>query len=359
MEVTRKTKVEIIWNGKDVSNDVSEFLSSVTYTDREEEMSDDVTLTFDNSGGQWLEDWYPQEGDTIAVKIGYNDKMLDCGLFEVDEITISGTPDVIDVKTIAAGATKAIRTRNCKAFENQTLKQIAKYFCTKYGFELIDTSSMLNQINLDRKTQENKTDLAFLSELSSEYGFIFSIRGNKMIFISYYDLDNMDAIKDIDKTDVSSYSITQKLYDTYASAEFKSRNPKKGKVIKKVVQETTLQGDSNNVLVVKNAGRDTQNAGAKAFAGIWNKNKMKQTADISMDGDPELVSGISFNLTGLGLGSGKYHILKSTHTISDSGYTTDLEVRKTGTIPKPKRIPKTVSNKKKKTSQLTGSLQDA
>jgi len=359
-EIARKGVVKIIWNGKDITTDVSKYISSISYTDHEEGMSDEATFTFDNSTQIWSEDWYPTQGDTIELYMGYNDKIFKCGLFEVDEIVLAGPPNTIEIKTIAAGITKALRTRNNHAFEAQTLRQIALYFCNKHGFTLVDNSSLMSQINVERKTQENKTDLAFLSEIAKEYGLIFSLRGSKLQFTSYYDLDNAEATKDIDVTNMGSYSIKEKTYDTYASAEFVARNKKKGKIVKSTVTAVSLNGNITvkDVYKTKGSGKNTQQGERKNYAGLWNKNKFKQTCTVNgMEGDPELEAGINFNLTGIGLGSGKYHLVSTTHTISgDSAYTMDLDMRKTGTIPKAKRVPKIGGTKaKKKKKKSTGS----
>jgi hypothetical protein len=55
-----------------------------------------------------------------------------------------------------------------------------------------------------------------------------------------------------------------------------------------------------------------------------------------------LVAGINFDLTGMGVAiSGQYHIPVSTHVVSgDGAYTTSLEIRQTGSIPKPRAVPK-------------------
>src|SRR5574343_576709 len=169
-ETARKAAVVILWNKKNITSKISQYVQSVKYTDHEEEASAEVELVLDNTSGIWFEDWYPTEGDTLQIKMGYADKMLDSGLFEVDDITLSGMPDIITIKALSAGISKALRTRNNKAFEECSLKHIAQYFCKKHGFTLVDGSNMLSQINLDRKTQENKTDLAFLSEIAKEYG---------------------------------------------------------------------------------------------------------------------------------------------------------------------------------------------
>lgn len=353
MGIARQGIVKVLWNTKDVSTEVQSYLSSVTFTDHEEGAADECEFTFDNESGIWSNDWYPVQGDTLHVYIGYDGSLMDCGLFEVDEITLSGTPDVIEVKAISAGFTTALRSRNNKAFEAQTLKQIAKYFCKKHGLTLVDDTNMLSQINLERKTQENETDLHFLSEIAKEYGFLFSIKGTKLVFVSYYALDNANAIKDVDKSTISSYSFTEKCYDTYAAGKISKRNPKTGK---------NVQWNAKNVLTSKQTDvalfsghvSNTKQAEAKVAGGLWNKNKFKQTGTLSgLIGDPELRAGVNFNSTGFGLASGKYHITTATHTVDgNGGYLMDLEIRKTGTVPKPKRVPKTSTKTTKSTKDI-------
>lgn len=339
-EIAIQPYFRILWNSKDITTDLKAFNSAVTYTDHEEGASDDVQIDLDNGEGLWSNDWYPSEGDTLELFIGYTDKLVSTGLFQVDELTLTGPPDQISIKAISSFISKSLRTKNNKAFEAQTLKQIAQYFCTKHGLSLVDeTGSMLSQIYLDRKTQEDKTDLQFLAELATEYGFIFSVKGDKLVFTSYYNLDNAPAVKDISVKQIGSYSLTEKTYDTYASSTIVKRVSRK----KSLIDDT--QEDILNTTADKQVHRghveNAKQAEIVNKSGLWNKNRFKQAGSINdLPGDPELVAGINFNLTGIGQSSGTYHIVKSIHTISgDGAYTTSLEVRRTGTIPKPKRVP--------------------
>jgi phage protein D len=355
METARKPTAILFLNKKDITNSVQQYLSSVTYTNHEEEATDEISLVLDNTSGIWLEEWYPTEGDTLQLYIGYQDKQVDSGLFEIDDITLSGMPDQITVKAIAAGTSKALRTRNNKAFEEQTLRQIAKYFCKKHGFTLIDGSHMLAQIWLDRKTQENKTDLAFLSDLAKEYGFMFTVKGSKMVFISYHDLEETPSVCEIDKTQVSSYELNEKTYDTYASGSIRHRNPRKGLI--EYSAENVLETNRTDKKIFTGHVSSKGQAEAKVKGGLWNKNKYRQSGTIVLPGEPLLIAGNNFDFTGMGMGSGKYHIPTSTHSIDSSGgYTTALEIRKTGTIPRPKRVPRVTQPKPTTTETAFDSL---
>lgn len=353
MEITKQAIVKVIWNKKDITADISKYIVSITYTDHEEGFADDISITCDNSTNIWFEDWYPAEGDTIELFMGYQNRLINCGLFEVDEITLSGTPDTIEIKAISAGISKSLRTKNSKAFENLTLRQIALYFANKHGFKLIDTSnSMLNQINLDRKTQEDKTDMLFLSELAKEYGFLFNIKGDKLIFISYFDLDNTDSIKEIDKTDISNYSLTDKTSGIAKKGLIKQTDPKTGNTVQWEAVDI-IETKKTDVELFKGTVKTKAEAEAKVKGGLWNKNKFKQHGSINgLEGEPSLIAGVNFDLTGFGLGSGKYHIVTSSHTISGGSiYTTDLEIRKCGTLEKPKRVPKEVKEETQSTEE--------
>lgn len=68
-------------------------------------------------------------------------------------------------------------------------------------------------------------------------------------------------------------------------------------------------------------------ATAKATAALAAANRVVADGSLSLVGDPTLVAGRTIELTGMGRLSGRFLILDSTHRLSRSGYTTELEVR--------------------------------
>ncbi len=333
METLKQNIAQISINGKNVTEDVTPYLSRLNYTDRVEAESDDITLTFEDTEGHWQNGWYPQQGDTLTVTIGTYGNPLDCGLFEIDEIEFDFPPDTVTIKAIGASISKAMRTHNSKAFEKQTLKQIAQFFATKHGLKLTGNTSELQKIEIERKTQDRQTDLAFLSGLAKEYGIVFSVRGNQLVFIDIDELEKQPAVLTIHKNELSKARFTDKTSQIFGAAVVSTRNMKSNQVHRWKITPPEEKGGKGTLtndtwlgnITVEN---DTQ-AQAKAKGGLKNKNKDKITGSITVEGNIKLVAGINIELADIGEFSGKWHVISSSHSIDNSGgYTTDASIRK-------------------------------
>lgn len=322
--------MEITIAGKNVTGDVSPYLSKLTYSDKEEAESDDVSLDFEDTAGKWQSSWCPQQGDTLQVQlISAAGDALDCGLFEVDEIELELPPDMLSVKAIAAAVTQGLRTKNSKAFEKQSLRKIAQYFADKHNLKLVGNTSSLQKIEIDRKTQDRQTDLSFLQGLAREYGLIFSIRGNQLVFIDMDELDKQPSVMAIDRAQMNKARFRDKTSEVYASATVKVRNTKANAVssAKWSIKQST--GGELDELTINEKAENDQQAQARAKGALKNQNKDKITGSFTVPGNTKLVAGVNIDLTGIGAFSGKWHIVSSTHSVEPSGgYTTDVSLRK-------------------------------
>lgn len=322
----RQIAFEVLYNNRNITTDISPFVTSISYTDKTEGESDTIEIQVDDTDGLWRADWYPAKGDTLEVKIGYTDLLLPCGKFEIDEIEISGAPDTVRIMGLATGTQPALRTRNNSAHENKTLAEIANTIAGKHGLTVQGT---IENIRINRATQYRETDLAFLRKISYKYGHIFSIRGNALIFQTIYEIEGTDGVTTIDRTDLTRYSLKDKTSETYKAAEVKYHDP----VEKKVVTHTenaTATDTAGDTLVLQCKAENPTQAQSQAKAALHRANTRRQSGSLSMPGNPLIVSGNNFNLTGMGVISGKYHIEESSHQISRGGYTTDATVKKVG-----------------------------
>lgn len=328
MEKIKKILVEISISGTNVTGDVSPYLSKISYTDKLEEESDSIDLTFDDVSKLWQTSWFPQKGDTLNVKMGFVGNLLDCGTFEIDEIEFDTPPDTLTIRALATSITKSLRTRNSKAFEKQTLIEIAQYFANKHSLKIVGNTTELQKIEIERKTQENQTDLGFLSAIAKEYGFVFSIRAGKLIFIDITELEKTAAALSFTPADLSKCTLKDKTSQTYGNAVIAKRNARTNTVTKYKIEASENENEADTLVINGNIDNDEQ-AQARARGELKEKNKDKTTGSLSIEGNPQTVAGININLTGFGHFSGKWHVTETRHTVdAQGGYTTDAAIRK-------------------------------
>ena len=114
---------ELFYDKKNITKDVSPYVTSIEYTDVEHGESDELLISFEDSENLWQGAWIPSKGDCLSAYIGYEaEKLLNCGTFEIDELEYYTPPDVITVKGLATGIKKPLRQKNSQGYENKTLK---------------------------------------------------------------------------------------------------------------------------------------------------------------------------------------------------------------------------------------------
>lgn len=313
---------ELFYEKKNITNDVSPYVTSINYTDAEKGESDEIEITFEDSDKLWQSAWIPSKGDSLRLYLGYtNSQLLNCGIFEIDELNFETPPDEIIVKGLATGIKKPLRQKNSVGYENKTLKQIAQEIANKHNLTLVGTVA---DIKVDRITQNKERDLTFLSKLAEQYGYIFKIAENNLVFYSVETLKNNKANIILYKSDLSRISLHEKTSQKYKSVQVSYFDPKKKKTLTASAKnDSVVKGD---VLKITTRCSSKQQAILKAKSALGTSNT-KIDGNIDLIGNPNLVAGLNIELKDLGHFSGKYHITQAKHSFDrNNGYTTSLEV---------------------------------
>ena len=314
---------KIEYNQKDITKDVSNQVLNIEYTDYEHGQSDEITITFDDTQKLWQSSWIPSKGDSLRVFIGYEgEKLLNCGIFEIDEIEFATPPDTLTVKALATGITKALRQNNSVAYENKTLKQIASEIAQKHSLTLVGE---IVDVRVERITQNQERDLTFLKKLAEQYGYIFKIAEGNLVFYKTEKLTGADAAKILYRTDLTRITLSEKTSKNYKAVTVSYHNPKTGKKITATAKnEKCVKGDT---LKITERCENKQQALLKAKAALAKGNNTIE-GSIDLVGTPNLIAGLNIELKDLGYFSGKYHITQTRHFIDrTSGYRTSLEVK--------------------------------
>lgn len=370
------------FNSKDITEDISGDLISVEYTGNTAGESDEVSITVDDRELKWQNDWYPDKNTTVELSIGYEGLTFNCGVFKIDQIELSGPPDTVSIRGIAAAFDKKLRTKNNYAHEGKTLKEIVNTVAQSLGYTV---EGNISSIKFDRVTQSNETDISFLRRLADMYGYYFSVRGTVIIFTPETEIDGKEPVLEIDRLDCSGYSFTNKSAGTHKSAKVNHRNPSTGEDIEgsadwgsmvdellppqlggvtkflKNNAQTSVQGsparktvraaqapeyrekiidtEPESADVLKDTGEDelrlivkaenTQQAEVMAKAALYKGNKATSDVSVTVAGNPMLVEGNTVMLSGFGKFSGKYTISRAVHTKTRTGgYTCRLNMQR-------------------------------
>jgi hypothetical protein len=110
--LARRTEIAVKIDGVDVSADMNKYLISMSYTDNEEDKTDDLQISLDDREGIWLTDWLTadEKGATVSAVIlqknwesDGKDRVLECGEFSIDSLDGSGSPATTAIKATCTG----------------------------------------------------------------------------------------------------------------------------------------------------------------------------------------------------------------------------------------------------------------
>lgn len=259
------------------------------------------------------------------------DRHLDCGQFELDSVDCSGPPSVISIKGTSLPYNRALRQmKKSRSWESYTLRGIAEEMASNSGMTCMFSSS--NNPSYRRVEQIATSDIAFLQSLCNRAGASLKITNNIIVIFDQEEYESKDAVRVIKKGDgtYSKWKLGSGEADTkYASCRVSYTDPKTGEVIEAVAYADGYDenDEGNQQYEVVEKVDSIAEAQERALKHLRLKNKYEYTASFTFPGDPTLLAGNTVELNGWGAWDGKYIIKQAKHTVSKSGYTTQIVLR--------------------------------
>jgi len=325
---------------KDITDDITNQVLSVSYTDQRHGKADDINITIEDSDGKWKDSWYPEKGDKITLTIGYKglvpisipflggDK-LECGEFEIDQMTISGPPDIISIKGTSISLTSDIKTIRTVSYppkgsplDKIPLMQIVNSVAMSSGL-MVHPKNVIDTMSL--KINQNKSNAEFLLDLAEQTGHIFLIRNGLVVFTKKDETELFPPVGTLTRKDVISYSMSDSTHGIYKKCVVSYDEL----YTKKKITVTAENKDSptDNILKIEKPFANEAEAKKYAESQLGNKSPAKK-ASFTIPGNHKMVAGANILVDGFGHLDDKYRIESSTHSINrSSGYTTVLEVK--------------------------------
>jgi len=317
---------QVTWAGKDVSVTITPYVLSMTYIDHVHGESDELDLELEDIGGGWKDGWYPQKGDRLTVRIGYKGlPLMDCGDFEIEEFEVKGPPDTAHVRALATGVTKSLRTRNSKAYEGRSLRDIAQDIAARHGLTVVGD---VPDTRFSRVTQNQERDLGFLKRVAEEYGQVFTVKGDQLIFMERSNLAERAPSVTLSRRDLKSYSLRDKGLTTFKQARACYDDPWEKTTHEGWAQGAGEDGIGDSIKLTRRA-QGADHARMQAQAALDKANEARFEGTLEVVGNPALVAGNTVAVAGLGKLSGTYLVYSSRHKCSPGGgYTTEIEIRR-------------------------------
>ncbi len=260
-----------------------------------------------------------------------NDKVLDCGQFELDSVEADGPPSTIAIKGTALPFSSQVRqTKKSKAWEAYTLSRIANEIASANGMTCMYESA--TDPYYSRVEQVTMSDIAFLQQLCKNAGISLKVSNNIIILFDQATYEAKPAVFTIKRGSGTylKYKLrTGEADKKYAKCRVSYVNPATGETIQATAyaEDYNPKDKKNQTLEITAKVSSIGEAQALANKMLRLKNKYEYTATFTLPGNPDLVAGVTVMLSGWGAWDGKYIISQAKHTIGKSGYTTQIRLR--------------------------------
>ena len=322
----RSAAVRVIFKGTNITEDIRPYFKSLSYTDNEEDECDNLSLTLQDRDGVWLESWAMEAvmGAAASNKIAASiirrnwggkgeEETLDCGEFELDSVTVSGPPSVVNLSAVSLPYAEPIRqTVLNREWEAYNLSGIAAEVAGKGGLSL----SYLSETDpyFEREEQFRTSDIAFLSVLCHENGLSLKVTDGELVIFDQPTFEAAASIGTIRRGDGSykTYSLeTGEAKTQYASCRVRYNHPDKG-----LIEGTFDNPDAKTAQVLEKWIRVESESEAidSAKALLRLANKFEHEASFTMPGNPIYCAGMTVDLERFGAWDGKYIIRQAVHT---------------------------------------------
>lgn len=317
----RRVIVEIIYEHKNITNDLAPYLKDISFSEPASGAADDFQIVVDDKKRLWQGDWHPIKGDRISAVLKAENWIKDgetieypCGLFEIDEITLDGSAtsgDTAQIKALSTFTKGKLREPKTKGWEKIKLKTIAEEVAMKNEITLVYETEW-NPL-FDRKDQREQSDLAFLLGLCQEAGLCLKVLGDKLVIFDEADYEKKDPICTIERgiDDIESFSFVSQTAGIYKAAEVSYTQGEKKKTISGRAGAKDVTS-TDQILKINQKVDSQAEADRLALKELREANRKQTTGSLGLRWRP-LSAGQTIVVKGWGAYDGKYFIDKTSH----------------------------------------------
>lgn len=317
MSSGRRATVGTVYGGSNVTRFLSKCMESFSYTDVASGESDSIALSL--MDGAWSQGWFPGKGDRIANVCLFTNWeaegdswILNCGNFEVDDISISGKPRTLTIGGTSIPMEQAFNAEErTKTWEDVTLQEVGMEIAARSGIALYyDAGS----IPIKAKEQNEQTDCKFLYSLCQQYGLAMKVFYDRIIIFDETAYEARASVATLSERDfINNWNFNTTLSGTYTGAKLSYSDPGTGK------DHMVEVGIGPRILKINKEADSAEDARKKALAELNNANKKTTIFSGTVRARKDLVAGACITLTDFGVPDGKYYLDKVVTKVTGKG----------------------------------------
>ncbi|EET0591735.1 phage late control D family protein [Escherichia coli] len=346
-------------NSKDITSNFSDRLISLTMTDNRGFEADQLDIELDDTDGK-VE--LPLRGAVLTLWLGWQGfALLNKGDFTVDEIEHRGAPDTLTIRARSADFRGTLNSRREESWHDTTLGELVSTIAKRNKLTA-SVADSLKKIPVPHIDQSQESDAVFLTRLADRNGATVSVKAGKLLFLKAGSATTASGkpIPQMTLTrgdgDRHQFSIADRGAYTGVTARWlhtKDPKPKKVKVKRKPkekhlralehpkAKKTKAQkepearegeymaGEADNVLALTTVYASKAQA-MRAAQAKWDK-LQRGVAEFSITlalGRADLFPETPVRVSGFKrvIDEQSWLISKVTHNMSNSGFTTGLEL---------------------------------
>lgn len=324
----RQSSVTVLYNGKDITKTITDYIEGFTYVDNASGTADTVTLNLNNKSGKWSGSWIPIQGDFVETTINLtnwkkegDNRKFNCGYFLIDDLSFSGPPSMASIGGITTPINTDFNvTKKSKTWKKTSVKGILSEIAKKAGIGLFFSGQ---DYPVEELEQSNQEDVSFAFNLCSSYNLAMKLYNKKIVVFDSIEYEKKKASLSIDRSETESWSAKKGMTRAYdgVSISYTDSNKNQTLTYKFMLKE------GSRILKLNETAESLQDAEIKAKAALLEHNRQCQTMSVKVRGDTKYISSKCANMTGFGKLDGKYYVDSVTHERTPgSGYFCSLEM---------------------------------
>ncbi len=291
-------------NGKDVTEHIQNNLVSLSFSDKDGVLSDEIRLKV---AGEFKR---PSYKDELKLWIGYEGKRLFyCGLFIVQ----TSERDQFFTTVTATGAefSSSLKQKRDRAYEKLSIKEIVEMIAKRNDLK---SKSDFDDLYYPYIAQTKESDLHFLRRLAKKNDAIFSIKNGTVVFLKRKNAkqrsQELPRYK-IEKKECDEWRIKHSNKTLYGSCEITWHDTKTNET------KSVKVGTEEPVLKYSGSFKTAALAQKRAEQLLQSANRGLKSGSITTYGR-EIYAGGVLELEGFGDDSGEYSIKSVEHTLDGS-----------------------------------------